>query len=1081
MLEASPEDIEIEGAEYRVKGSPEKKKTLQEIAFALDLAFDTPEGMEPYLDETAYHDTPNCTFPFGTHIAIVEVDEETGHGRPRPLHRGGRRRQEDQPDDRRRPAPRRHRPGRRPGAVGGGGLQRRRPAAVGLDARLRAAAGLVAAELRARRDRDPVARSTRSGSRASARPGCIARPRRWPTRSSTRSARWASATSTCPTPRRRSGARSRAPSATAPRREARHDPGGVRVHPGGQRRRGAAAPSPRDDGAKVIAGGQSLLPLLKLRLASAETLVDIGRLSRAPRASSGSTTGGCQVGALTTYAELMDSPASHYGVLRDALPTIGDVQVRNRGTVGGSVAHADPALGPAGGARSRSTRRSCSSRRGGTRTVKADGFFEGPFQTGDAPRRAPDRRDPARRRATAPGPRTPPSSSRPPATRWSASRRWWSSAPGDVIEYGRRRRHRRGRPPVPGDRRSRTRWSAPTGSADDVAAAAASGRRPARSTRTSTRSASTARDGGRGHTRRAIEAALAAAWPERRRHARTGRVRLERIVPGRTPSGRPGRGRPRRATCASAGERLVEGPAARRRGPRRRSATRSRRGRGRRRDGAGHGGRRPPRGRGRRSGSPTPSRGPGRRRSAARARAGSTSWPPHPGVLHVRGPRGRAASTGSTRSRCSRRSTGRSSRAGQLVASRQGRARTSSRRRSSTGASPWPSAACAAGLGRAVRADAGRGARQGVAPGGATAPGSSGASGPRSSRCGSTVSGFEYVPDETSTRSTRRWRADDAGPAAEAVDVVLTAGGRRPTRPTRSSSRSRRSAAGSSGAASRRTRARCSGWAGFGSAAVARPADVRRVLEGHGRGPAAARLADRASPPTPATVARLAHGGILTRDSGSGSRRMLGPSMHPTADADRRRPRRRAAAPPATSPAAGPPSDAPPAGVARRRATIPDTRWSGRDARPRGDPRPAPCRRPRVRHAGRHRRRGQEPAGRRARPSRRCRERDGRIAFVPLDAVSDASMVLPAIAGALGVARRARPAARRGARGGAGRRAQRCCVLDTMEHVRAAAPALADLHARTPGLTILATSRVALGVPRERVVWLEPLPVPAGD
>jgi len=79
MLEASPDDIEIEGAEYRVKGSPDKKKTLQEIAFALDLAFDVPEGMEPYLDETAYHDTPNCTFPFGTHIAFVEIDEETGH------------------------------------------------------------------------------------------------------------------------------------------------------------------------------------------------------------------------------------------------------------------------------------------------------------------------------------------------------------------------------------------------------------------------------------------------------------------------------------------------------------------------------------------------------------------------------------------------------------------------------------------------------------------------------------------------------------------------------------------------------------------------------------------------------------------------------------------------------------------------------------------------------------------------------------------------------------------------------------------------------------------------------------------
>ncbi|HEX6658787.1 MAG TPA: molybdopterin cofactor-binding domain-containing protein, partial [Ilumatobacter sp.] len=78
MLEASPSDIEIVGAEYRVKGTPDKKKTLQEIAFALDLAFDAPEGMEPYLDETAYHDTPNCTWPFGTHIAVVEIDEETG-------------------------------------------------------------------------------------------------------------------------------------------------------------------------------------------------------------------------------------------------------------------------------------------------------------------------------------------------------------------------------------------------------------------------------------------------------------------------------------------------------------------------------------------------------------------------------------------------------------------------------------------------------------------------------------------------------------------------------------------------------------------------------------------------------------------------------------------------------------------------------------------------------------------------------------------------------------------------------------------------------------------------------------------
>ena len=78
MLEANVEDIEVDGANYSVKGSPDRVKTIQEVAFAIDLGFSLPDGMEPYLDETAYHDTPNCTWPFGTHIAIVEIDEQTG-------------------------------------------------------------------------------------------------------------------------------------------------------------------------------------------------------------------------------------------------------------------------------------------------------------------------------------------------------------------------------------------------------------------------------------------------------------------------------------------------------------------------------------------------------------------------------------------------------------------------------------------------------------------------------------------------------------------------------------------------------------------------------------------------------------------------------------------------------------------------------------------------------------------------------------------------------------------------------------------------------------------------------------------
>jgi carbon-monoxide dehydrogenase large subunit len=78
MLEAAVEDIEVVGADYRVRGSPDKVKTFQEIATTLALGFYLPDDLEPYLDATAYYDPTNCTWPFGTHVAIVEVDEETG-------------------------------------------------------------------------------------------------------------------------------------------------------------------------------------------------------------------------------------------------------------------------------------------------------------------------------------------------------------------------------------------------------------------------------------------------------------------------------------------------------------------------------------------------------------------------------------------------------------------------------------------------------------------------------------------------------------------------------------------------------------------------------------------------------------------------------------------------------------------------------------------------------------------------------------------------------------------------------------------------------------------------------------------
>lgn len=130
-------------------------------------------------------------------------------------------------------------------------------------------------------------------------------------------------------------------------------------------------------GTKILAGGQSLLPLLKLRLASAQTLVDIGRLSELRGMREGAD-GGYEVGALTTYADIIAGTKLSW--VAEAVEQIGDVQVRNRGTVGGAIAHCDPssdlpaiALALDYSVVLRSTR--------GERIVPLDGFLAGPFET----------------------------------------------------------------------------------------------------------------------------------------------------------------------------------------------------------------------------------------------------------------------------------------------------------------------------------------------------------------------------------------------------------------------------------------------------------------------------------------------------------------------------------------------------------------------------------------------------------------------------------------------------------------------------------------------------------------------------
>jgi len=133
--------------------------------------------------------------------------------------------------------------------------------------------------------------------------------------------------------------------------------------------------------AKVLAGGQSLLPLMRLRLASPGQLIDIGRIAelRAIRDLGSGATG---IGALATYRDVLDSTlaTANHPILAIAIPIIGDVQVRNRGTLAGSIAHADPASDMP--AILLALDASVVLRSGnGERVVAVDGFFHGAFAT----------------------------------------------------------------------------------------------------------------------------------------------------------------------------------------------------------------------------------------------------------------------------------------------------------------------------------------------------------------------------------------------------------------------------------------------------------------------------------------------------------------------------------------------------------------------------------------------------------------------------------------------------------------------------------------------------------------------------
>lgn len=136
--------------------------------------------------------------------------------------------------------------------------------------------------------------------------------------------------------------------------------------------------------ARVLSGGQSLLPAMNLRLISPEFIVDIGKLAelRGVAVKEGVLT----IGALTRHADLLQSPeiATHAPLLKEAVAQIAHPAIRNRGTIGGSLAHADPAselpacmlaLGAVLIARGA----------GGERRIPAAEFFTGIYETALGP------------------------------------------------------------------------------------------------------------------------------------------------------------------------------------------------------------------------------------------------------------------------------------------------------------------------------------------------------------------------------------------------------------------------------------------------------------------------------------------------------------------------------------------------------------------------------------------------------------------------------------------------------------------------------------------------------------------------
>ena len=264
--------------------APTRRSISAQVALQAYIAHKfSGQELEPGLKEGAFYDPTNFTFPAGVHICEVEVDPETGSTRDRSLDGGRRFRHRHQPDDRRGPGAWRHRAGRRPGAARRGALRRGRASSSRRATWITPCRAPTTCRPSRRHDGHalPVQPAGHQGLRRSGRDRARRRPSSTPSRTRSATRMWpmpATPQASCwqkPAQRARQQAAPPNEPSTGEQSDVR-----IRLSPRRTALRGAASALAKHEDGKLLAGGQTLLPTMKQRLAEPSALIDLGAIER---------------------------------------------------------------------------------------------------------------------------------------------------------------------------------------------------------------------------------------------------------------------------------------------------------------------------------------------------------------------------------------------------------------------------------------------------------------------------------------------------------------------------------------------------------------------------------------------------------------------------------------------------------------------------------------------------------------------------------------------------------------------------------------------------------------------------------